>query len=411
MALFTVKILKKNGHIEEFNKEYSDTDTLQHDMLEKGYIIVDFKERANRKRHIYQSYYYIKNFLSSKTLTETDVYNLFYELGIFLKSGIPIVRAFSMIHEESNSKVLLKFIENVIFLLKEGKDFSTILENSNEYFNFTPFIPIVKIGESTGSLDKSFFNISSNLGKWIKIKGEITSALMYPFLLTGTSFAAIYIMLAYVIPRFEDIVKSFKIALPLHTQILFKLSIFLNKNQDAVIISSILFLSILLLLSKKEKFRLFINDLINIIPIVKNIRFATENIRFLNSLSNLLNGGVPILISLELSIGNFSSSKIKRKMINVLTSIKKGGHLAGALNEADIFPEIIPNMIRVGEESGTLPEVLNELYNFMSEKFLKKIKKLMNLLEPLIIIFISIFIGVMIMSILPIIMNLSDANI
>jgi type II secretory pathway component PulF len=74
------------------------------------------------------------------------------------------------------------------------------------------------------------------------------------------------------------------------------------------------------------------------------------------------------------------------------------------------FPDIIPNMVRVGEESGTLPEVLNELHHFMSQRFLAKTKKYMNLLEPLVIIFIALFIGLLIMSIIPIIMNISDIS-
>ena len=116
------------------------------------------------------------------------------------------------------------------------------------------------------------------------------------------------------------------------------------------------------------------------------------------------------MISLNLALESFTSTEIKNKLKHVALSLRKGDSLANALKEADIFPQIIPNMILVGEESGTLPEVLNELYNFMSERFLKKTKKYMNLLEPLIILFVALFIGMLILTILPIIVNLSDIN-
>jgi type II secretory pathway component PulF len=125
-------------------------------------------------------------------------------------------------------------------------------------------------------------------------------------------------------------------------------------------------------------------------------------------LSNLLSGGVPILASLDLALESFSSVPVKNKLKNASLSLRKGETLANALKETGIFPEIVPNMIRVGEESGTLPEVLKELYNFMSERFLKKTRRYMNLLEPLIILFVALFIGMLIMTILPIILNLSD---
>lgn len=240
---------------------------------------------------------------------------------------------------------------------------------------------------------------------------EITNAMIYPIILMGTGVVAIYIMLIYVIPRFETIVKSFDVVLPFHTRILFAVSIFLNGNQDIVLAGFIILMLVILILGRNPKFKQIGHNIFNKVPIVKNIKFSNENLSFLSTLSNLLTGGVPILTALGLAADNFSSPKVRDKLKHVSLSLRKGDSLATALKEADIFPEIIPNMIRVGEESGTLPEVLNELHGFMSQRFLKKTKKYMNLLEPLVIVFIALFIGLLIMSIIPIIMNISDVNV
>jgi type II secretory pathway component PulF len=111
-----------------------------------------------------------------------------------------------------------------------------------------------------------------------------------------------------------------------------------------------------------------------------------------------------------MALENFSSNSIKTKLALVSSSLKKGDSLGKSIKRLNIFPDIIPNMIIVGEESGNLPEVLNELYEYFSERYLRKTKRLMNLLEPLIIMFIAVFIGFIVISIIPIIISLSDIN-
>lgn len=410
MPLFHVKAVNKSGKIEEFNKEYPDIATLKSDLSRTGQLLVEVREKKQGKQFLAHSIARLRQRFASRTIREEDVYNLFYELGVILKAGVPLMRAFRMIIDETGKEAVKHFMEQVLFQLKEGRNFSDILDESRSYYDFRPYIPIIRMGEKTGTLGESFLNIAVNIEKWMKIKGEITNAFIYPLVLIGTSMMAVYVMLVYVIPRFETVVKGFKVVLPFHTRVLFKMSTFLNANQDLVFGGLILLMALLLILGRQPKFKQFAHDVMNRLPIIRGVKFSSESLRFLHSLSNLLAGGVPILSSLELSLESFTSTTVKKKLKHAALSLRKGDSLATALKETDLFPEILPNMVRVGEESGTLPEVLNELYNFMSERFLKKTKKYMNLLEPLIILFVALFIGMLIMTILPIIINISDVN-
>jgi type II secretory pathway component PulF len=410
MPLYHLKVIGKSGKIEEFNKDYPDIGALKNDLRQNGQLLVEFKEKKKRQNPLALFINRLRSQLESRTIGDEDVYNLFYEIGIILKAGVPVMRALRMIIDETRKDVLKGLLEDIFFHLKEGGNFSDILEQKTAYFNFTPFVPIIRRGEKTGQLGESFLNIASTIEKRIQIKSEITNALIYPLILVGTGLVAVYVMLVYVIPRFETIVKSFDVVLPFHTRVLFSLSLFLNKNQDIVIVGLILLLSVLLILGRSPKFKLFSQRLVSRIPIVRGIKFSAENLQFLSTLSNLLTGGVPILSALSLAAESFTAPKVRDRLKHVAASLRKGDSLATALKEADIFPDIVPNMIRVGEESGTLPEVLNELHHFMSQRFLKKTKKYMNLLEPLVIVFIALFIGLLIMSIIPIIMNISDIN-
>ncbi len=412
MGLYRLKILNKSGEIEEIAGEYPDPTALEADARQQGFILVEYKEKGGDKFRIGKGIEWLKSVAGARGITDEDIYNFFYEMGIVLSSGVPLTKGVRMIIDETSKASLRTFLENALFQLKEGKGFSDILqlEESKKFYDFGSLIPIIKMGEKTGRLGESFLKIADNLERWIRIRTEITNALVYPVLLIGTSLVAVYIMLVFVIPRFQDIVESFKVVLPLHTKLLFKLSIFLNTHQDLMMISLIVSLLAILMMGRHPKFRRGLSALPYKIPLIKNIKFASENIRFLNSLASLLAGGVPILISMSLASESFTSDSIRRKLSHVTLSLRKGQLLADAVKEAELFPEIIPNMIRVGEESGNLANVLNELYNLMSQRFLKKLKRFMNLLEPLVIMFIAVFIGLLIMSILPIIMNLSDIN-
>ncbi len=414
MPFYHVKIIDKSGKLREYNRQYSDIGTLKNDVRAGGCLLVEFKEKKKKKNVLSDLSGRIRAAMDSgnRPAKEEDIYNLFYELGIILNAGVPIMRAIAMIKEETGQVVLKKFLEHVAFYLKEGKNLSDILEmkESARFYRFTPYVPIIRMGEKTGRMGESFLNISAGIEKWMKIKNEIVNALIYPLILLGTSLVAVYIMMVYVIPRFEPIVQGFKITLPTHTRVLFAVSTFFNNNQEAVVFGLIILLLALLILSRSAGFKEFCNRLLTRLPIVKGIKFSSDNLHFLNSLSNLLSGGVPILAAMNLANDSFASLEIRGKLNHAIQGLRKGSTLAAALKETDIFPEIVPNMIRVGEESGTLPEVLQELYKFMSQRFLKSTKKYMNLLEPLVILLIALFIGMVIMTIIPIILNISDVN-
>jgi|GEM_PF-3118674 len=411
MPFYNVKVIDKTGQVREFNRDYSDIAALREDVRQNGHLLVHFKEKKKRKKLLHLFLHRLRSYIDSRTISDEDIYNLFYELGIILKAGVPIMRAFRMMVDETRKEAVKHFLDDVSFQLKEGGNFSDILEKKCNFYGFAPYIPIIRRGEKTGQLGESFLNTAASIEKKMKIKSEIVDAMIYPMILVGTGLMAVYIILIYVIPRFETIVKSFKVVLPFHTRVLFSLSLFLNKHQELVIAVLIVFMAVLLVLVRNPRFKGLFTVLLGKIPLIRSIRLASENLQFLGTFSTLLNGGVPILAALNLASESYSSPKVRERLSEASLSLRKGDSLAGALKETEIFPDIIPNMVRVGEESGTLPEVLVELYHFMSERFLKKTRRYMNLLEPAVIVFIAIFIGFLIMSVIPIIMNISDINI
>ena len=409
MPVYQVKILTKRGEVEEMQTNYPSLEEMHRDFRRKGDIIIQQREKGSGDRFFVGLYRRAKETLSSRRLSDEDIYNLFYELGIMLKAGVPILKALKMISEENLGRSLKKLLDELTYHIKEGKPFSEVLRH-NPLYNFTPMIPIIQMGEKTGRLWESFLKISQNAERWIRIRGEIANALIYPLLLVGTSLVAIYVVLVYVIPKFKDIVESFDVVLPFYTAVLFKVSLFFNRHQSLVVLGLVLLLVVFLILFRQPKMQQVMADLSYRLPVIRRFRFSTETLRFLNALSNLLLGGVPILLAFRLSLENFASTRIRERLQQVATSLKKGESLGLSIKRLNLFPEVIPNMISIGEESGNLAQVLGELYEYFSELYLRRIKRFMNLLEPLIIMFIALFIGMVVLSIIPIIINISDIN-
>jgi type IV pilus assembly protein PilC len=410
MPIYRIKILTEKGEIQEYKKNFNTVEELKDHAAKEGNILVDYSLKQGREHPFFKIVSSWKKKFHTGRISDDDIYNFFYELGKMLKAGIPILEAVKMIGSEIRKEALRKLLKDITSRLKEGESFSGILSRHSTLYKFKPIIPVIQMGEKTGKLWKSFLEIATNLESWMKIRNEIINALIYPIILLTTSFIAIYIILTYVIPRFGDIMKNFGAALPIHTRILFDFSVFLNNNKDLIIALLIIFLIIFLFLLKNEKIKGFINDSIYKIPGIRKIKISAETIKFLNSLSNLLAGGVPILLSLDLAFENFGCSETRKELKKVSDRVKKGDRLADSLKDTEIFPDIVTNFVKVGEASGTLPEVLHELYILMSEKFLKKAKRYMNWLEPLIIIFLALFVGFIVITIIPIILSLGDAN-
>lgn len=156
MPIFSLKIIDKSGKIQEYNKEYSDIGTLKNDVRQNGHLLVEFKEKKKRQNPLAGLIQNARAQLESRSISDEDVYNLFYEIGIILKAGVPVMRALRMIADEIPKQTLKKFLEDIFFKLKEGGNFSDILEKKIHLYNFTPYIPIIRRGEKTGQLGESF---------------------------------------------------------------------------------------------------------------------------------------------------------------------------------------------------------------------------------------------------------------
>jgi len=410
MARFKVRWVDGEGVIHENREEGESAAAVEARMRARGKRPLEIRRfrwsvtRVGRKLSLW------RKSLASGKLSHRRVHEFFYELGVVLTSGVPLLAAIHLLRREPLGGSMGTLLEHLEKGIKGGETLSALLEREKGY-DFRSMAPILRMGERTGKLGESCRTVAGNLDEWIRIQSDLTSALIYPSILVVTGILAVYLLMVAVIPRFQQAISGFKVVLPGHARWLFGASSFLSAHHDLIMLFLILFCGLLLLGLRLRGTREKLTALAGRLPGVRNVRFAAENLRFVSALSHLLAGKIPILPALELAGDMFTAPEIKRHIADAVTDLKRGRRLADALENTGAFPAMQINMIRVGEESGSLEQVTAELSQLMSRRFSRRLRTAMAFLEPLVILLIAGFVALLVLSILPVIMDLGELGV
>lgn len=361
-------------------------------LKEQGFVVIDVKERIKREKSV----------KFRKGITTSDLYNIANQLSILLRSGMKIDNALNLIINSSRKEKLKEVLSAINQDIKAGKTVTQALEDRKL---FPPlFISMVHVGESIGNLSTAFDNVANYLKFQLELRREIINSLTYPFFLILASIVTLFFMFNFIIPRFFAIFETTG-KMPLPAQFIFAIvSIFNIKN---FLIFSIIILSIYILKKYgfvKIQFR-SLTTYANRIPLIKSLLFNLELSRFSYSMHSMLKSGVDFVKSVKLSADIIQDGRLRDALLGSINEIKKGKRIADVFSQIAILPEVIPNLIRVGEESGNLQSIFLELYQIFNDRFKNTIRRFLVLLEPSIIVFMGLIVGFIIISLILTVMN------
>lgn len=263
-------------------------------------------------------------------------------------------------------------------------------------------VSMVEAGELTGNLDEILKRMSEHYEKENRINSKIKGAMVYPIILSIVAIGVVIFLLIFIMPTFIGLFTSSGIALPLPTRILLSFSYFIKKfwYLFLILISIVGFLlkNLMNIDSGKRAF----DRLLFKLPIIGGSITNIITSRFTRTLSSLLSSGIPIIPSLEAAANVTNNMVVKDGIERVVYDIKKGISLAKLLKDMKVFPPMMISMVSIGEESGSLDEMLSKTADFYDEELETAIQKMVSMLEPLMIIVMSIIIGfIVIAMILP----------
>lgn len=330
------------------------------------------------------------------------------ELSSLLRAGMPLDRALATIISLAEEKSpISKTLTNVLNNVKNGSSLASALEMQDKAFS-TLYVSLVRAGEAGGALDVVLERLSEHLEKNKEINDTLISAFIYPAILLFVALLSVFILLAYVIPQFSELFEGMGASLPLATQIVMM-------SGDLLQSYGWLGLIILMLgwwwlrrqlMNPAGRYRW--HSRIMKMPVVGDLITKVEVARFSRTLSTLLSNGVPLLKAITIVKDVIGNQVISEGVGNVVNSLKAGQRLADPLSEHTSFPPFAIHMIKVGEESGNLEEMLSQVADLFDKEVSTSVKRAMALLEPILILTLGLLIAGIVMSILVAILGVNQ---
>jgi general secretion pathway protein F len=386
VSVFSYRAVGKDGNVAEGVIEAADEKTAIERLRNSGLIPLNVtapKEGGLKKKFALRS-------AKAEVLTFTT------ELTALLNAGLPLDRSLNIIGEVSEEGEMKKVVQSVLRSIREGSSFSDALQKHPKVFSRL-YVNMVRAGEAGGILDVVLEKLNEFLESSKELRDHVISAMIYPSILVVGGGASIIFMLTFVLPRFASIFTDVGGNLPVTTRsILWISSVFTSWWWIFAGLAAAVFIGFRKYISTDEGRLKWDSAKLRL---MRDVIVKLETARFCRTLGTLLKSGVPMLQALNNSTDVVGNRIIASALAALHKGAKEGKGLAEPLVAANIFPPLAISMIRVGEETGQLDNMLIKVAATYEKSLREAIKRFMNLLEPMIIIAMALIIGFIVMSV------------
>jgi general secretion pathway protein F len=398
MVEFAYKAADLAGKIFEGSMEGRDEKMVVESLQKLGYVpirINAIQERGGLLKLSIASYF--------ERITTKDLLIFTQELATLLEAGLPLDRSLQILTELAEKERFREIVRDILKKIEAGRSFSEALAAYPAVFPKL-YINMTKAGEAGGILNLILTRLAKYLQTSKETKDYLVSAMIYPAFLTFACVASVAFFLAFVIPRLSKMFADMGQAIPLPTQIILSISQIVRSYWW--IIGGVIFLGVygFRTYTKAGAGKVSWDRLKLRLAITGNLVRQIEVARFSRTLGTLLQSGVPILQAIQIVRETVNNEIIAKSISEVYTGVKQGGGISKTLQGLKTFPPLAVHMITVGEETGKLDEMLIKIAENYEASLQTALKRLVNLLEPLIILVMGVVIGFIVISmILPIV--------
>ena len=346
--------------------------------------------------------------LTARGISNRDLVAFTQQLATLFEAGLPLDRSLSILEELASNRRLKAVVGDVLKSVRGGASFADALAKHHPRPFSRLYVNMVRAGEKGGVLEVTLRRIAEFLEAAQEFREAIVSALIYPALLTGVGGAAVVFLLTFVIPRFAEIFADLGQAVPLPTQILLTVSTALRDYWWALALAVVAAaLGSRVVLATQEG-RLAWDRTALRLPLVGEIIRKAEVSRFCRTLGTLLRSGVPVLGALAVVKEMVSNRLLALAVDRLGDGVKRGAGLSGPMGESGVFPPLALHMVRVGEETGRLEEMLLKVSDTFEVDVRSMVKRLIGLLEPGIILTMGLLVGFIVVAMLMAIFSINE---
>ncbi len=327
------------------------------------------------------------------SIAPADIAIFSRQLATMLAAGIPLVQAFEIVGQGHENPAMQRLILAVKTDVEGGNALAEALSKHPLYFDDL-FVNLVSAGEQAGALETLLDKIATYKEKTEAIKKKIKKAVTYPAAVLVVALVVTVILLIFVIPAFEDLFKGFGADLPAFTRMVIDLSVFVRQQGWilAIMAGSAVF-SFFYFKKRSRPMRHFLDRMALKMPIIGPILVKAAIARYARTLSTMFSAGVPLVEALESVAGATGNIVYELGVLRMRDEVSTGQRLQQAMENTDLFPNMVVQMIAVGEESGSLDEMSSKVADFYEEDVDNAVDNLSSLLEPLIMAILGVLVG------------------
>jgi MSHA biogenesis protein MshG len=391
MPLFQYKGRNQRGEAVRGHLDAASPDAVATQLLNSGVIPIDIVI-AKAREDVFGALR--ARLAASSKITLTDISLFSRQMYTLLKAGVPIMQALRGLRESTQNPALAKVIARIGESLDTGLDLNSALRRHPQVFS-SLYVNLVQVGETTGSLQEVFLQLALYLEREKDTRDQIKSATRYPIFVVAAIVIAMFVINIFVIPTFAKVYAGFKIELPLATKILIASSKFTVAYWPVMLAAMIaaFFLVRSYLRTPEGRYRWHKMKLR--IPVVGNVIYKATLGRFSRALAVMMKSGVPLVQGMTVVSRAVDNDYISDRIVQMRDGVERGETIARTAAATGLFPPLVIQMISVGEESGSVDELMFNVADFYEREVDYDIRNLSTAIQPILIVFLAIMVFIL----------------
>ncbi len=321
------------------------------------------------------------------------------QFSIILRAGIPIARTVHLIAEKTTDKTLKRILKSVAEDVESGRTVADSFNDRGGSILPPTFVETIRAGEESGNLDRAFDSMYHLFDKRVKMAAKVRSALAYPMFVLVIAIGVVIVLMVKVVPTFTAIFDSYDAELPFMTRLLIGISNFFRAAWPYILVIAAIIALVYKLVQKTEKGKMGLAKLQLKLPILGNIALLNGASQFASSMTTMLGAGLPITRAVSITSRTMDNYYISSETGKLVGKLEEGKALGSSMADAAYLPDILVDMVTVGEETGELEETMDTISGYYDAELEMATDAAMKKLEPALLIFMAVIAGFIVIAI------------
>jgi len=335
--------------------------------------------------------------LGSNRVPTKDIAIFFRQFSVMIDAGLPLVQCLEILGGNQENGAFQKCLDGVRTSVEGGSTLANAMRGYPKVFDDLT-TNMIEAGETGGILDTILQRLATYLEKIVKLKSAVKSALIYPISVLSIATIILGALLKFVVPIFANMFSSMGVTLPLPTEIVIGLSKFVSRFWWVFLVAAVAFIVGIKQIRSNPKGRYALDKFLLNFPILGSVLRKIAVARFTRTLGTLITSGVPILEGLSITARTSGNAVLEEALMKVRKSVEEGRTIVDPLRESGVFPNMVTQMIGVGEATGAMDAMLQKIADFYEDEVDAATKNLLTLMEPMMICFLGVVVGGIVIS-------------